>query len=63
MDDKEFGRLIQSVKDIKGDLSEIKDLIRAQNGRVRRLEINQAKILAVAGFLAIVIPVLFKMLA
>jgi len=63
MDDKEFGRLIQSVKDIKGDLSEIKDLIRAQNGRVRRLEINQAKILSVAGFLAIVIPVLFKILA
>ena len=60
MDDKEFGKLIQSVEDIKEDLSEIKALVRAQNGRVRRLEIKCGYMAGIGTILVFGIPLLLR---
>jgi hypothetical protein len=52
---KEFGELQATVK-------EIHEMLKIQNGRVRSLEAGQAKIMGGAAILAIVFPVLIKLL-
>lgn len=53
---QQLGEIQQAVKDVSEDTGEIKlvmaDGFEKINGRVRKVEINQAKILAVAGVLA-----------
>lgn len=48
------------VSNIRDDVSDIKKAVRAQNGRVRRLEINKAYLWGGISVVAIVIPILFK---
>ena len=73
MDDKEFGILLQMVKDvrsdvrdvkkdIKGDLSKIEGLIRNQNGRVRRLEIKWGYMAGIGAVLVVAVPLLIRVL-
>ena len=62
MDDKEFGILLQMVKDTRSDVKEIKRDIKAQNGRVRRLEIKWGYMAGIGAVLVIAVPLLIRVL-
>ncbi|RKX25089.1 MAG: hypothetical protein DRP46_12430 [Candidatus Zixiibacteriota bacterium] len=62
MDDKEFGELLQMVKDTRSDVKEIKRDIKAQNGRVRRLEIKWGYMAGIGAVLVIAVPLLIRVL-
>lgn len=62
MDDKEFGILLQMVKDTRSDVKEIKRDIKAQNGRVRRLEIKWGYMAGIGAVLIVAVPLLIRVL-
>jgi len=62
MDDREYGELIQMVKDTRSDVKEIKRDIKAQNGRVRRLEIKWGYMAGIGAVLVVAVPLLIRVL-
>jgi len=60
MDEKESGELIQMVRDTREDVKEIKDNVKAQNGRVRRLEIKWGYMAGIGSILLFGIPLILK---
>ena len=56
----EFGEMIQSIKTMAEDVKEIKQGVKDQNGRTRKLEINQGKIFAVVTVIAFLVPLLLE---
>ena len=60
MDEKESGELIQMVRDTREDVKEIKDNVKAQNGRVRRLEIKWGYMAGIGSILLFSIPLILK---
>ena len=60
MDDQEFGEMLQMVKDTRDDVKEIKKDVKAQNGRVRRLEIKWGYMAGIGSILLFGIPLILK---
>jgi hypothetical protein len=53
-------RIEEKIGNIKEDVTEIRKDVKAQNGRVRKLEIGKAKLWGGITVAAIIIPLLFK---
>jgi len=62
IDDKEWGKLTQKIKDMHDDIKEIKSDVKAQNTRVDKLEVRWGYMVGVGSVLVIVIPLLIKFL-
>lgn len=43
MDDRQLGRIEATVDAIEANVKEIKDLVREQNGRIKKLEVESAE--------------------
>lgn len=57
--DAALERLLNNIHD---DVKEIKRDVKAQNNRIRKVEINQAKIFSGIAVIAIIVPIMIKLL-